>query len=171
MTDESPAERRKRLHRERQARYLERKRAEQAATTAAEGHAQKAERVQEAARPTKASVQADRSRVRSPILGVFSFPSPGGVERGIGFETHYLQGRDPEIPTYKQWLDIPYEEKPKPAVVVTPTGRYSYITSDSSDIARVATLAAEELGLDERDIRATLSRVAAGAVFTLGGPV
>lgn len=144
------AERERAGARERQARHRERKTREEMGV-APSGRPQE--------RPVKGGADGR-------VLGVIGLPRPAEVGR-LEPVVWYARSRPEGQVSYEAWLGLPKEAPYRPSVVVTPNSRLSFDALDVQDVARVATLAAQELGLDERDVRAALAGAEPGRVFRL----
>jgi hypothetical protein len=173
---EPRAERKARLHRERQAAYRDRKREEKAAREASNAAAltrDEAEREEPVpSPPVKTEPRSGGGSADGRVLAVIGIPTPGGFAAGVGAEIFYSRSAGHlSTPSYKAWLDMPREALGADAfaTLVLPSARLTFDPLDVHDVARVATLAEEELGLDINDLRSTLASVRAGATFTLDG--
>lgn len=95
------------------------------------------------------------------VLGVFGLPRPSNPSAPT--LTYYSRHERDATISREQWLDLPREPVYEPAVLVTPIGSYTFDPEDRGDLARIASIAADDLpGISENDLRATLSTIERG---------
>lgn len=154
--EEARAERRRASARDRKRRQRERERAVREEVRA---------ELETAPAPVE-PVERPAGGTKGRVLGVYGL---GSTTDPFRFDVLYERGEREPSPDYATWLSIPYERALKPAVLVTPIGRYSYDPEDEHDIARCAALAVGDLpDANENALRSALSKVERGRVFTFG---
>jgi hypothetical protein len=134
--------------------------------------------------PAQRTAAAEREALRhlssgsaGRVLGVMTVPQHAGVELGLTGRSPTWHGADTgelrATETYADWLTRRDRERaeppdPGPAVVETPTSTFTYDALDHLDIARVATLVADDLpGVHDAHVREALIRVGPGGRIRL----